>query len=244
MKKIIFIFIFVSLSVSSVFADILKLRTISNDIIDIKINDKNWIFNDKKHKNKNVLLFFFGTLCPYCIKELPELKDLSQRYKEFKIIGIHAQHKIDDKNLKEFIKKKDITFDVLSFDDGMRIVSILDKKKMWIGAVPFNILLNKQGILHVVDDFGIEKVLVEQIYAKKTKYILVDKNSTSKLIDPSIIKLNIVDKNGSLIPVDDSKFVLTMETNSTDVKFLKISEIKFKVVDKNITKKSEESSKE
>lgn len=58
--------------------------------------------------NKVVLVDFWGTWCPLCVKEMPELKKLYAQYhaKGFEIVGINFD---DDTNAAQrFIKKEDI----------------------------------------------------------------------------------------------------------------------------------------
>ncbi len=223
-KTIFLILIFTPLIV---WTNTLKLRTVKNDLITISADKDSWIFEDKKFKNKSLLLFFFGIHCPYCDKELPLIDELVKKYEDFEIIGIHAQHEISDKNLETFMESRDINFDVLAFDDGMRIVSRLDQKKMWLGAVPYNVFVNKGGVLEPMDILDIKKELKHEVFMSKLKLNLSDKNETLISLDYSKLQLNIInedisqpvnlsdfqfsmtDKNGSKIPINISEIIFT-----------------------------------
>lgn len=119
--------------------------------INITNYEGNLITENETYKQKNILLFFFGTLCPYCIKEIPDVNELDLENENLKVIGIHAQHEISDKALKAFVKKKGIVFEVLTFNDGMKIVDHLIERKMWIGGVPYHILIDRHGNLEPME---------------------------------------------------------------------------------------------
>jgi thiol-disulfide isomerase/thioredoxin len=231
MKRIILFL----LLVSSLFAETLKLRTIENDIITLKAEGKQFKFVDKSYKKKNILLFFFGTLCPYCIKEIPDLKELDKQYDNLKILGIHAQHKISDKDLKKFLKKKKIDFDVLSFDDGIRIVNRLNDLKLWIGAVPYNLLVDANTNLNALEINQIQPILDNQIFMSKVKLRYDDINDTNRSIDNTKVKLDWVDENGTVRAINLSQLKFKILDKNDTYKSIDILEIKFKKQDINKT---------
>jgi thiol-disulfide isomerase/thioredoxin len=58
--------------------------------------------------NKVVLVDFWGTWCPVCVQEMPEMKKLYEKYhaKGFEIIGMDVD---DDTNkVQQFLKEQDI----------------------------------------------------------------------------------------------------------------------------------------
>ncbi len=151
MRKIFTIIIFLSLSLFADKIERIELKTLNNDTIKITNYEGNFIFKDAKYYKKNILFFFFGTECPYCIKEIPEINKLELEQNELKIIGIHAQYKIADKNLKHFIKEKKILFEILSNSSVLKIVNHLKKRKMWIGGVPYYVFIDAHGNLEPMD---------------------------------------------------------------------------------------------
>ncbi len=153
MKKIILTVLFLSLSV---FAENIKLKTLKNNTISITNYDGNFIFEDAKYNKKNILLFFFGTNCHYCIKEIPNINKLDKSRENLEVLGIHAEYEISDKNLKTFVKNKNINFEVFSYSDGITWVEYLKSINMWIGAVPFYIMIDKHGNLEAM---GFSEVL-------------------------------------------------------------------------------------
>lgn len=144
MKKIILLALFLTLSL---FAENFKLKTLKNDTVIITNYEGNFIFEDKKYNKKDILLFFFGTNCHYCIKEIPDINRLNKDRENLIVLGIHAEYEISNKNLKTFIKNKNIKFEVLSYNDGIKLVEYLKSINMWIGAVPFHVMIDKHGNL-------------------------------------------------------------------------------------------------
>ncbi len=159
MKKILFLVLSSLLLVTSLHAvQKFDLKTLANRSINITNYEGNFLFTDKDYKNKEILFFFFGTHCPYCIKEIPYIIKLSQkRENSLKVIGIHAQNKIDNKRLQRFVKKEKMDFDILTYQDGMKLVRYLQKRDMWIGGVPFHVIVDVDGNLESVEFENIMK---------------------------------------------------------------------------------------
>ncbi len=148
MKKIILATLLLSLSLS---AQTIKLKTLKNETLNITNYEGNFIFEDAKYNKKNILLFFFGTNCHYCIKEIPDINKLNKNRTDLEVLGIHAEYEISDKKLKTFIKDKNIKFEVFSYIDGITWVKYLKSINMWIGAVPFYVLIDKHGNLEAME---------------------------------------------------------------------------------------------
>jgi thiol-disulfide isomerase/thioredoxin len=153
MKKIIFLILFSLILSSSLNAvQSFTLNTLTNRAINITNYEGNFLFTDEEYKNREVLFFFFGKHCPYCIKETPYIIELAKkRVNNLKIIGIHAQNRIDNKTLQEFVQKQKMNFDVLTYQEGMKLVRYLQKRSMWIGGVPFHVIVDRDGNLESVE---------------------------------------------------------------------------------------------
>ncbi len=146
MRKIIAIVLFLSLSL---FAQKFTLQTLEGKKISINNYEGNFIFEDDEYNKKNILLFFFGTKCPYCINDIPEVNTLKDS--NIKVIGIHAQYEIGDSALTSFIKTKGIKFDVLTYTEGDRLVDYLRRRDMWIGGVPYYVFIDPHGNLEPIE---------------------------------------------------------------------------------------------
>ncbi len=153
MKKTIFLILF-SLLLSNYLNAVqnFSLKTLTNRAINITNYEGNFLFTDNDYKNKEVLFFFFGKYCPYCLKETPYIIQIANKSaNNLKIIGIHAQNRIDNQTLGEFVKKQNMNFDVLTYADGMKLVRYLKKRSMWIGGVPFHVLVDRDGNLESLE---------------------------------------------------------------------------------------------
>lgn len=147
MKKTLVIILFLSLSL---FGENLNFKTLKHETISITNTNGLFDFKDAKYHNKNVLLFFFGSKCPHCEREIPKIKELSKR-DDLKLIGCHAQAMIGDLALKKYIDDVGYEFDILSFSDDINLINHLKARGLWSGEVPFHVLVSKNGDLEVVE---------------------------------------------------------------------------------------------
>jgi peroxiredoxin len=97
-----------------------------------------------KLRGKVVMIVFWATWCPECVKELPELKEeyADHQKQGMEIIGISLDS--DKKTLTDFLKKEAVPWP--QFFDGMEWDNQY-AKQFGIGSTPTTFLINKQGIL-------------------------------------------------------------------------------------------------
>ena len=159
MKKLFLVFL---MSISSLlFGQDMTLQTLKNKSIHIVDFDGNLLFQDKGYRKKKVLFFFFGTRCPYCEKEIPQIVQMVSN-SGLHVIGVQAQFPVSDRTLKKFIEKKRINFDVLSSKSGNRLVRYLQKRRLWVGGVPFYVLSDKFG--------NLEPLEITEVFEKLKKH--------------------------------------------------------------------------
>lgn len=118
-----------------------NLKTIDGQIIKLTIND-NVLIADKI-ENKIVLINFWATWCPPCIKEIPVFNEIYEKYKDnFIIIGVLYEKDVDTNAIANFIKENNIKFPItISEDENFRIAKDLgDVKK-----IPESFLYSKEG---------------------------------------------------------------------------------------------------
>jgi len=134
------------------------LKTLDGKTVHITDYDGNFVFTDPGYANKPVLFFFFGTRCPYCAREIPQVISLVKQHK-IKTIGIQAQFPVSDASLRRFVKRKGINFQVLNAKDGNKLVKYLIRRRMWVGGVPYYVWVDKYGNLEPTDLNGVlEKI--------------------------------------------------------------------------------------
>ncbi len=88
-----------------------------------------------------VFVNFWGTYCPPCVAELPELQEVYDELKDegFVIIGLNAEEKPE--KVKTFVAENGITFPILISDDAT-VNAIFGLKHM-----PTTWFIDKNGIL-------------------------------------------------------------------------------------------------
>jgi len=101
-------------------------------------------------KGKVVLVNFWATWCPPCVKEFPELVKLYNDYKskDFVLLLISLDDKSEyDSKLLPFLKKQGVDFTSYfgNFSNPETIMNYVDKS--WQGEIPFTGIYNKDGIL-------------------------------------------------------------------------------------------------
>lgn len=128
---------------------------------EIKFEYDNKILTSKELNGKIVLLNFFATWCPPCIKEIPVFNKIVKMYpNDFIIISVLFQDPIEMIALKKFIKEHKIEFDITVNEDNARLAKSINN----IRQVPESFLFTKDGVL--IDQFlgeVNEKTLIEYI---------------------------------------------------------------------------------
>lgn len=115
--------------------------------------DGTMVSNDD-FKEKVLLVNFFATWCPPCVKEMPVLVGLQKKYAEqdFTVIGFSVDKIENLEALKKLVKKTEVNYPV---------VLALPKTKKEFGAafLPMTFLINKKGVM-VKSYFGERKSAV------------------------------------------------------------------------------------
>jgi thiol-disulfide isomerase/thioredoxin len=100
--------------------------------------------NIKEWQGKILIINFWATWCPPCMKEMPEFEAIQQEFgnKGVQFIGIALD---DAEPVKEFITKKKITYPILvGQDSGTKIAHDLGNV---INTVPFTVIFDINGQL-------------------------------------------------------------------------------------------------
>lgn len=100
--------------------------------------------NIKEWQGKVLVINFWATWCPPCLKEMPAFEAIHAEYekKGLQFIGIA----LDDADpVKEFIASKKITYPILLGEDqGTKLAHGLGNI---VNTVPFTVIINKQGLV-------------------------------------------------------------------------------------------------
>ena len=96
-------------------------------------------------KNKALLLVFFGTHCPACNAEMPELKKIHRETRDLIVLGIQTEDDIRDQRLIEFAKSKGLNYPVVNFSYAMELISFIQEHLDWKGEIPKIYLFDRSG---------------------------------------------------------------------------------------------------
>lgn len=137
MKKRLFITLVTVILMTFLAADIFAAE--NPKAPDFTLQDLNGkSFSLKDFKGKNVLLYFTTTWCPYCKREVPELKEMHLKYKgKLEILAIDMNE--SKAKVSSYIQKYQIPYTTLLDSEGK---VALDYS---IRGVPTKVLVGKDG---------------------------------------------------------------------------------------------------
>lgn len=110
---------------------------------------------------KPVVVNFWATWCPPCVREMPELEALHKKHTAVNFIGIGID---TASNIRLFSEKVKVTYPVLvAGHDGIQLMRDLGNKA---GGLPFTVVFDAQGrsvntILGQITPASLERMLVE-----------------------------------------------------------------------------------
>ncbi len=95
-------------------------------------------------KGKVLVLDFWATYCPPCIKEIPHLKELQAKYgdKGFQVIGLHVGGEDDQLRVPEFVERLKIDYPLALPEDEL-IYSLLGDDN----RIPQTLIFDREGKL-------------------------------------------------------------------------------------------------
>ena len=102
----------------------------------------------KEHDSKVLVLNFWATTCPPCIKEMPHFKELEDNYPsdQLKILLVNLDLPRDfEKRVLPFVKKHEIVPEVLMLTDANYSAWTDKIDSSWYGALPATLITYKGG---------------------------------------------------------------------------------------------------
>ncbi len=130
---------------------IFNFKTTDGKDIKVAVSDDGWKFQSKDYENKIVLLDFFATWCPPCIRGIPHLNEITNKYKEDVVvlgleIGKRGTGEVETpKTIKEFIKQHNIIYKVANGEATNEMMYGL-KSLNENGSIPFIVIFDKHGL--------------------------------------------------------------------------------------------------
>ncbi len=110
-----------------------------------------------------ILLNFWTTWCPYCLREIPELKQLQKKYenKGLKIIAVNISEK--ETEVSKFVKKQQINYTIL-LDSKGKVA-----RQYSVRGIPTNFLINLKGEIIFTGHYLPDEILIEKNLIRENK---------------------------------------------------------------------------
>lgn len=106
------------------------------------LNGKKVTLSEFRNK-KAVVLSFWATWCPYCIREIPGLKNLHTKFSKqgLEILSINIAANDPLYRVTQYVKKKDLPYAVLYDKDA--VVS----RTYGVTGIPVSVIIDKNGVI-------------------------------------------------------------------------------------------------
>jgi len=125
--------------------------------------------NIKGLEGKIVFLEFFGHRCPPCLKSIPHLIKLQEKYKDkLAIIAIEVQG-FNNKQLTEFAKEKGMNYIVVADEKAGSFTNYIGQRAEWRGSIPFMVALDTKGAVQFVQAGMIPESSLEELIKQLSK---------------------------------------------------------------------------
>lgn len=109
----------------------------------------------QKEGDKMVVVNFWSTTCAPCVRELPDFMIINEKFKnnpQFKMILVSLDRAKDKEKVIQFIKKKNLTAEVILLDDIKRMNTWIPRfDKNWEGNIPVTVFYKNGEKLHFND---------------------------------------------------------------------------------------------
>ncbi|MFH1691584.1 MAG: TlpA disulfide reductase family protein [Candidatus Omnitrophota bacterium] len=103
--------------------------------------DQDRNFTLKDYKGKPMIMFFFTTWCPYCVKKLPELAKNKNTYKKQQIQMVVVNVGESRRKVQSFVDSKNLSLDIL-LDENSKTAT-----RYGVVGVPTYVLVDSNGIV-------------------------------------------------------------------------------------------------
>lgn len=119
--------------------------------------------NINEWDGKVLAINFWATWCPPCIKEIPEFIEIQHKYEAegLQFIGIALQR---PEEVTDFMREHGMNYPVLAGE--MEVIRIAESYGNDIGALPYTIIVDRQGLIHFVKRGPLAGEIAESIISK------------------------------------------------------------------------------
>ena len=134
-------------------------------------------FKLEDYRGKVLVVDFWGTFCPPCVKQVPELIKLNDKYRDrgLALVGLAADPKSDQDKVEAFIKRFSVNYQI-GYDNNWLSSAFLKGTEDESGAppIPQLFVISREGkvIEHLIGEQPgrmeyLEKVVNEQLNAAR-----------------------------------------------------------------------------
>jgi thiol-disulfide isomerase/thioredoxin/outer membrane lipoprotein-sorting protein len=122
-----------------------------------------------QYKGKITMVYFWGTWCPPCVAEMPEIVDVYRKYKNkgFEVMGVPLEDRFNKAKVALFLNRRGLPWRQ-AFEGKRDGNTIAEQYK--VSATPFSLLIGRDGKIVAVDLRGEKEITaaVEQALAKSS----------------------------------------------------------------------------
>ena len=135
-------------------------------------------------KGKVVLVEFWGTHCPPCLRSIPHYIDLNKKYKgKLEMLAFEVQG-TQKANLEKFVKEKGINYNIFTQEGNSNFLRYLGTRAGWRGAIPYLIIFDTEGNAVTVKIGMVSAEYIENV----VKAVLKDKSDKKSNTDSNTTK--------------------------------------------------------
>ncbi len=145
----------------------------STPLLEFSLPDTtNTLRNSKEWYGKILIINFWATWCPPCLKEIPDFIKLQHEFKEknLQFVGIAIDNK---QSVEDYLKTININYPILIGND--EAIGLAYKLGNIVNAVPFTVIVNPEGIIihRQPGEISREKILdvIKPLLVKQQKLI-------------------------------------------------------------------------
>ena len=121
------------------------------------------IRNIKDWDGKIILLNFWATWCPPCLKEIPDFIELQEKYGEqgFQVIGIAVDN---EEAVREYMSEVKINYPIMIAEfEALELASRYGNR---IGALPYSVIINRESEISDKITGELSKIKAEKLLKK------------------------------------------------------------------------------
>ena len=114
-------------------------------------------------QGKVIFLEFFGTRCPACLKGIPHLINLQNKFKDQLVIVSFEVQRHNNATVKAFAQERGINYITIANENAGDVVNYIARRAQWKGAIPFMVALDTKSEVQFVQVGMLPEDSLEQL---------------------------------------------------------------------------------